>query len=238
MLRKIEIDPKEVMKKYPKAFPRLVWDRPKFSDPAALEDIENYLGISWGLYKRQNASHQGKNSSVRRFRILSVIRTLADMHAATSKKIAETYIDGLEKTSNKTYYINHIAYRYSAAIGEWSNEIDKNWKAFKKKRPKDVYDTYGNSNKGEKMKEKKAKEKKVKEKKEKKPTVTGTIEEFHKKGGTKEECLALLKKTFPDRSPEAMAKTYGVQMSYHLKKKYDVVVKKSGAIKLTAKEAA
>lgn len=67
---------------------------------------------------------------------------------------------------------------------------------------------------------------KTKEPKVKGPSVTKTIEDYFLKGGTKEGCIKKLVEVFPDRNESSLKNTIGVQMSYHLKKKYNIIEKK------------
>jgi len=191
-----------------------------------VDDICDYLGIRFSSEQEERGLVLSK--------IVTIVRSLSQCSLHTLRKIAEVYVPQLEKTSNKAYYVDHLGYRCAAALGYWNARMEQNWREFSRKAPEDILDAYsvGGYQKMAKKKKKKVAEtsEKTVEKKRrgrgptKGPTVTGFIREYFLKGGTREGCLDALEKNFPDRSREAMSKTLQVQLSYHLKKAYDVVV--------------
>lgn len=197
--------------------------KPTFNDIDAFWDIEQHLDMHYDYKEQYPQSYS-----------LRLIRLLSKLHIHQLRNIAETYCNGLAFTSNKSYYVGHVGYRIINELDVWNDRCQKNWEIFSVKTPQEIVDTYTRENIYMKEKAKKKK----KEKAEKKaPTVTGTIVEYFKKGGTRKGCAELLEKTFPERQIEKMKKTLQVQLSFHIPKKYKVVQKEgSDIIKLKEKE--
>lgn len=181
----------------------------------ALLEVQEYFGIP----KKFNCKGLG---------VVLLLRRMADKRTSTVRNFTKSIVPGLKTTSKKSYYMNHLCYRYGSAIGYYSASKGlRNWQHFLITPINKLNDPYSVN------KDKDAKEGVVKVRK-KRASIYAAMEEFFKKGGTAKECLMYLADQFPTKTNSKLKKTMKVYL-YKFRKDYKIV-KQNKIIKFIPKE--
>jgi hypothetical protein len=132
---------------------------------------------------------------------------------------------------NVTYMIKRIGYAISDALDLMTERMEQNYEQLLEVGPEGVSDIYGGTYKTELKQKKGGTGKQQKPKKDRITMVSvieGMLQRDPETGVTKDQILKELTAKFPQKAERTMRNTLGVQLSYHLKRKYEDRLRKIG----------